>query len=371
MSLKRFSKPQLAELAFDLGINSVGTKQVLETRILEHLDDHPELEDDDRYTKIINYYKSKSPAKASQESTPDADVVELEDSEEEEEDEEEEKATENVADDDEEEVEIEVELVERSDLEDGEEERELLGAADEDDDEEDAEYVPGNFGLTKFQDCLIEKYEKAYDCVQGKFDCIANTVSSGSSQLKEQLSSVETVNYLTTATELAVLLYDQVPLVELQEASFLDQSICSKYYGTFIQPDFQIVDIAALFQVKFVFTLATWFLLSYALPSIGAYYFNFATKKFTNSKYDPLSFNLVKLILAYFFLNGNVPVSAVKNDVKVFAAERGLLQASICNHLKAHWFHSSIVLRLVLDRLPFLNGFIGILVALYVAVIGN
>ncbi|KAH3673657.1 hypothetical protein WICMUC_003560 [Wickerhamomyces mucosus] len=397
MSLKQLTKANLLELASDLSIDNRGTKAVLEDRIGDHLDNHPELESDEKFKKYISFRKRASPRKlfgsltdavpsspssrtlkplnAKLNSSPEKsrvedDIVNISEDEDEDEDEDEEN----------DEVEIEVELVEREDgADEGEnfsittgKDSELLDDNEIEQEEADIDYIPHYPWITKVQDYVIEKYEDFNEYVADKSDETYDSFFTKSHKLRKQLSTADSINYLTNAIELGLILYQTVPLIELGNAPFFDQDILEKYFGNYIKSSWLIVDFRALIQFKFLFTLFTWFTLSYILPSIGSYYFNFIAKKSKKHAFDPLTFALFKLLLAHVFLTGNVSFNNVANDAQVWAEEHGLLEnASYLTHLQAHLFHSSITLRLILGQIPFIHGFIGVLVSLYTAIIGK
>lgn len=166
--------------------------------------------------------------------------------------------------------------------------------------------------------------------------------------------------------EVGLLINNQVPLISIKDAPFLSQEIISKY--KFIDPTFKIWDISSLIQFKFILILLTWFGLSIGLPLLFSYYFNFIGKKQRKTKFDPLIFNVSKLLLAYLFIPKNVSFQDIKDDAAAWASEHGLIEhASIFQIINAHLVHNTITLSLVLGNIPFIISGVGILVALYVA----
>jgi hypothetical protein len=361
-------------------LSDEGTKLVLEERIHEHIDNHPELEEDEEFTKYVQFRKRTSPKKSQQDVSSDGQILKPVDSktistpsklfqiakrfrgadsspskESHGVDDEEEKDEDSNAEDD------DIELIENNEGED----RELL-----DEEEADSEYSPSYFEfVTKIQDWFIDQYESTLAFTEDATEEFKSSVVKKSASLKHSLSSAESINILTTSVELGLLLHQQIPVIYLKNASFLDQKILAKY-SKFINPKWPVYDFAAFFDLKLIFVLVTWFVLSVVIPVITSYYINFIGKKSRKVKLDPFVFNISKLILAYLFLSGNVSFNDVKNNAEVWAEQHGLLDnASLLQHLRAHAFHNSITLRLILGNLPFINGAVGALVALYVAAI--
>jgi hypothetical protein len=235
--------------------------------------------------------------------------------------------------------------------------------------EDDKEYTPKFQFFTVIKDWSIEKWENSYDYALDQVDDFVDNVQYNSNSLKKALSTADSVNTITSIVEFVLLLRNQVPTIKLSEATFLDQQILGKYTN-YIDLDWPVFDFSALIDFKFALVVISWLLLTIVGPLIGSYYFNFIGKKQKKVKFDPLVFNLVKLLFSYFFLSGAVSFEDVKNNAQVWADEHGLLeQTTLCQKARAHLFHNSITLRLVLGNTPFISGFIGVLVALYIAAI--
>lgn len=355
-----------------------GTKPVLEERINEYLDNHPELEADPIFGRLSQFRKKSSPKKSapipvspvkqstSKASSTPAKLFQIakrfrgvDSSPSKETQKEAEEESDEESDDDDEEDEDsdddDVEVLEGDD-------KELL--------EEDSEYVPSKFGfVTTAQDWFIGKYENSVSCFESKAESLTSSVVRQSNSLRKLLSSADAINILTTCAEFGSLAKEQIPIIQLRQASFLDHKILSKY-SKIINPKWPIVDISALLNMEILLVFLSWFLLQVAAPYIGAYYINFISKKSKKAKIDPFVFNIVKLIFAYLFLSGNVSFNDVKNSTEVWAEEHGLTQnTSYCHILGAYIFRNSITLRLLLGNLPFIDGAIGAAVALYAAAI--
>lgn len=350
----------------------------MEDRISAHFDNHPELIEDTEWKKFVSHRAKNSPVKSTQvdvlvpldgptptlassptklfgiatkfaksfSSPTKTDTEIVGDSEDEEEEEEEEEDSD---------ADVQV----------------LKGQEDLTDDEEgeDKEYVPKYQYVTAVKDWTIEKWEDIYNYALDTIDDTVDSVHTSSNNLKKSLSSAQSVNFISAFVEVGFLLHHQVPVVKIGQASFLDQAIIGKYFK-YIDPNWPIFDFKALLDFKFLLAVLAWFFLSVVAPLIGSYYFNFIGKKHKKINFDPLVFNLVKLILAYLFLSGSVSFDDVKNNTQVWADEHvSLGQATLIQKFKAHAFHNSITLRLILGNTPFINGFVGALVALYIAAI--
>lgn len=365
-----------------------GTKPILEEKLAQHFDNHPELEEDDTYRKYYLFRKRSSPSKVTQsigneitsspsykvlkplndklksspnkllsiskgfknKSSPYKSAQDEEDEDEEDDDEEEEEEEED--DDD-------IEILSRSSGKDGE----LL---EDDEEHEDADYHPKFEFLTKIQDWFIGKYEDLYDYAEEQKDEFVYTAKKLNTDAKKKLSTTDAVNGLGQLLEVGLLINNQVPLISIKDAPFLSQEIISKY--KFIDPTFKIWDISSLIQFKFILILLTWFGLSIGLPLLFSYYFNFIGKKQRKTKFDPLIFNVSKLLLAYLFIPKNVSFQDIKDDAAAWASEHGLIEhASILQIINAHLVHNTITLSLVLGNIPFIISGVGVLVALYVA----
>lgn len=350
----------------------------------QHFDNHPELESDPFYRKFYIFRKKSSPKKSTQsvndlasspsykilkplndklKSSPDkllsiskgfknkSSPYKTAPEEDESEDEEEEEEAE-------EEEEEDVEVISQGDAENSE----LLEA----DETTDASYKPKFEFVTKIQDWFIGKYEDFYEYADDQKEEFIYQTKKFNLDTKKKLSTTTAVNAIVQSLELGSLIYQQVPLIPIKDASFLKQEIISKY--KFINPNFKIWDITSLIQFKFILILITWFTLSIGLPLLFSHYFNFISKKSRKTKFDPLVFNITKLILAYLFLASNVTFEDIKNDAGVWANEHGLIEgATLVQRFQAHLFHNSITLRLILGELPFIGSAVGIVVALYVA----
>lgn len=367
-----------------------GTKPILEEKLAQHFDNHPELEEHEFYRKFYVFRKKNSPRKSTSTSTGDlasspsykvlkplndklksspnkllsiskgfknksspykSTQDEGKDDEEEEEDDDEEEEEED--DDD-------IEVLSKSSGKDGE----LLD--EEAEEHEHGDYHPKFEFITKIQDWFIGKYEDFYDYAEEQKDDFVYSTKKFNNDAKKKLSTTDAVNGLSLLLEFALIVHEQVALIEIKEASFLSQDIISKY--KFIDPSYKIWDLASLIQFKFIFILFTWFGLSIGLPLLFSYYFNFIGKKQRKTRFDPLVFNVTKLLLTYFFLSTNVSFQDIKDDAAVWANEHGLIQsATIYQRISAHLFHNSITLRLILGDIPFITSGVGILVALYVA----
>jgi len=287
--------------------------------------------------------------------------------EEEEEDEDEvveEEDEEDVEEDVEEDADSDVEVLSKSSGKD----TELVDDDEEEDDDNDVDYKPKFEFITKFQDWFINKYEEFYDFTQDQKDEIIYSIKKSNNDAKKKLSTTTSINTLSSLLELSLLIYQQIPLIPIKNATFLNQEIISKY--KFINLNFKILDITSLIQFKFILILLTWFILLIFSPLIFSFYFNFISiKKSKKTKFDPLIFNISKFILSYIFLSSlNVSFQDIKNDAAIWANEHGLIESStILQKINAHLFHNSITLRLILGDLPLINSSVGILVALYVA----
>ncbi|CCH46584.1 Glutathione transferase 3 [Wickerhamomyces ciferrii] len=396
MSLKQQTKASLVEMCRDLNVNEEGTKPILEEKLAQHFDNHPELENHQYYRKFYIFRQKNSPTKEAStnvyknditsspsykvipqlndglRSSPDKvlnirrnlknksspyksavedEASELVEDEEQDDDDEEEKDDEK---EDDEEEDDDVELLN----EDG-------TPANEDDEEADGEYKPKFEFLTKIQDWFIETYESTYDYLEDQKEEFIYSTVKFNNDTRKKLSSVQAVNFFIQSLELGLLTYQQVPLIQISEAPFLSQEIISKY--KFIDQSWKIFDLSALIQFKFILIVLTWFTFSIGIPLFVSHYVNFTTKKFKKQRFDPLIFNIVKLIISYLVYSKTISFQDIKDDTAVWADEHGLLQATLYEKINAHFVHNSITLNLVLGNIPFIGSSVGILVALYVA----
>lgn len=353
-----------------------GTKVVLEDRIKVHFDNHPELAEEDQWKKFVEHRIKWSPLKSTHidvggalggptPTLPSSPAPKLfgiasrfqnafsSPSKSDKSD-----KTQEDVEEEEEEEDSDVELISTK-----------AGKLDDEDDAEDLDYEPKTGYLVGLKDWTLEKWESAHDSALDTLDDIFDTVQTNSNGLKASLSTAESVNVLSSAAELFFLLQSQVPVTTIRESKWLDQKIIGKY-AAYIDLDWPILDISYLIDFKFILVLLSWFLLAVLGPAIGSYYFNFIGQTNKRVRFDPLAFSLVKLVLAYLFLSGNVSFADVKNNAKVWADEHGLTDStSLFDYFRAHLFHDSVTLRLILGNTPFVNGFIGVIVALYVAAI--
>lgn len=375
----------------------------MEDRISSHFDNHPELVEDDEWKKYVLHRVKTSPVKSTQVdvlgtldgpaptlpsspapklfgiasrfkgafSSPSKDEpvtkengVEKVDDEDDEDDDDDDDDEDDDDDDDDEDDEDDVEVLESDD---DEEEEEVKGDEELLEEEEDKDYVPKFQFFTNAKDWAIEKWESTYDYVLDQVDETVYSVTSGSTALKKALSTPESVNYITSGVEAAFLVHNQVPIVELRYLPFLDQSILSKY-SRYIDLDLPVYDFSTLVDLKFIASFLFWVFFFVVIPLIGSYYFNFVGKKHKKVRFDPLVFNVIKLISAYLFLSTAVSFDDLKNNAQVWADEHGLLEVTdFTQKIKAQVFHITVTLRLILGNVPFINGFIGLVIALYVA----
>lgn len=342
-----------------------GTKVVLEERLQEHFDNHPELEENATFAKFVAFRRKQSPVKVTQ-IDEIAAVVE---------------------DDDKpasspgrlfslgqrfkasfsSPLKSNTTAADTEDESDDEDEQgsdvELLST------EKDRELVEDDADQTPFFESVKEWVEEQQDKVLDWYYDGQDLLIEKSDATKKFLSSASTINFLTTGVESAVLIKQQVPLTTLKQLSFLDQKILAKY-SKYIDLNATVPDLAVFGDLKFLLVLLTWATLSIFLPVLGSYYFNFIGKKQKKVKFDPFVFNLVKLLLAYIFLSGTVSFDDIKNNAEVWADENGILaSATLYQKLKAHSFHNTLTLKLVLGNLPFVGSVVGLLVALYIAAI--
>ncbi|EGW30381.1 uncharacterized protein SPAPADRAFT_63227 [Spathaspora passalidarum NRRL Y-27907] len=259
-------------------------------------------------------------------------------------------------------VEEEVEVIEtEDDDEEGDEEEDEEEG--EEDDQEDKDYnAPPPLNFRAVFDPVLQYYEQFVDRVYECTDKIGVTYTDYSAQLRQQLSSTVTLNYLELILEFAVYLAYYVPLVPLNKNALIPQVVLDNvpFLATSTLPSAQVT---TLFAYDPLITLVFWLLTSIAFPLVLSYFFNFTRRIFEFEEdtvlfrvyaFDPFIFALSKIFVYYL----------VEQSAFVNYSTGTCWLATTTNHILAHLgIYNTFTA--VLGNWPYVIGGGNALIALY------
>ncbi|CCE81794.1 Piso0_002466 [Millerozyma farinosa CBS 7064] len=265
------------------------------------------------------------------------------------------------------------ENVEETDEEEDDEEEDDEEEDDEEEEEEedeDKDYKEGApIDLKEWiVDPLIEKFELVYGKVLDFTDSVGITTLDYNDELRENLSSTVTLNYVELFAETVVFLLHFVAFVPLKDnesvLEILKSNIEFLSESELITPDF-----SPLFTFKALSVFTSWLFTAVLLPLLFAYYINFSRRLIIFDedeedsglitrayKFDPFIFSLSKVLLYFFISRGNGPLIAIDPF------------GGIINALKTHILIQIDIYRNFVDILgsfPLVLGIANILTAIY------
>ncbi|RLV96523.1 hypothetical protein JA1_000069 [Spathaspora sp. JA1] len=230
-------------------------------------------------------------------------------------------------------VEEDVELIDSEDDEDDDD--------DEEEDKEDKDYnAPPPLNLSAVVDPLIQFYEQFVDKVYEYTDKFGLTYTEYSAQLRQQLSSTVTLNYIELALEFVVYLFFYVPIVPLNQNKLIPQ-VALDNIPALATCTFPSAQVTALIAYDPIVTLVFWLLSSISLPLVLSYYFNFTRRIFEFEEdtvlfrvyaFDPFVFALSKVFVYYLveqsaFVNFSSQTCLLATIFNKFLAQLGVYNA--------------------------------------------
>lgn len=254
------------------------------------------------------------------------------------------------------------ENVEETDEEEEEEE--------EGEEEEDKDYKEGApIDLKEWiVDPLIEKFELVYGKVLDFTDSVGITTLDYNDELRENLSSTVTLNYVELFAETVVFLLHFVAFVPLKDNESVLEVLKSNI-DFLSESELTTPDFSPLFTFKALSVFTSWLFTAVLLPLLFAYYINFSRRLIIFDedeeesglitrayKFDPFIFSLSKVLLYFFISRGNGPLIAIDPF------------GGIVNALKTHILIQIDIYRNFVDILgsfPLVLGIANILTAIY------
>lgn len=257
-------------------------------------------------------------------------------------------------------------------VEETEEEEEEVDEEEEEEEgeEEDKDYKEGApIDLKEWiVDPLIEKFELVYGKVLDFTDSVGITTLDYNDELRENLSSTVTLNYVELFAEAVVFLLHFVVFVPLKNnesvLELLKNNIEFLSESELTTPDF-----SPLFTFKALSVFTSWLFTAVLLPLLFAYYINFSRRLIIFDedeeesglvtrayKFDPFIFSLSKVLIYFFISRGNGPLIAIDPF------------GGIINALKTHILIQIDIYRNFIDVLgsfPLVLGLANVLTAIY------
>lgn len=183
--------------------------------------------------------------------------------------------------------------------------------ADADDDANDEDYnAPPPINIkAKVIDPIIECWENFLDKVYEVTDKVGITTLTYSDELRENLSSSITLNYLQLIGEFSYFLFLTIPWVALKDNKLVDP-ILKDNISFLADSEIPTPNLCVFLHPDVIVAVFLWVVVALALPLIASYYVNFSRRVLVFDdeegivariyKYDPVVFALTKALLNFF-----------------------------------------------------------------------
>ncbi|KAK9453849.1 hypothetical protein V1511DRAFT_46550 [Dipodascopsis uninucleata] len=181
-------------------------------------------------------------------------------------------------------------------------------------------------------------------------------------KMRAKLSTASTVNHITALYEVLCIIHHLMPCTKRVKTLTLPFLNTVKFRAFFV-PDTRLVCKYDAFWQPILF----WFAYMIVLPLIASYFVNFTIVKSSSAraryKFDPVTFNVVKLLTTYFLYSnyGKVTESVITGSTVVTASK--FVDSCI------PFAKSQPVVKNILENAPYVGSIIGALISLYVAVL--
>ncbi|CCE82724.1 Piso0_002466 [Millerozyma farinosa CBS 7064] len=241
---------------------------------------------------------------------------------------------------------------------------------EEEEESEDKDYKAGApIDLKEWiVDPFIEKFELVYGKILDFTDSVGVTTLDYNDELRENLSSTVTLNYVELFAEAVVFLLHFVTFVPLKDNESVLEVLKSNI-EFLSESDLTTPDFSPLFTFKALSVFTSWFFTAILLPLLFAYYINFSRRLIIFDedeeesglitrayKFDPFIFSLSKVLLYFFISRGNGPLIAIDPF------------GGIINALKTHILIQIDIYRNFVDILgsfPLVLGIANVFTAIY------
>lgn len=186
---------------------------------------------------------------------------------------------------------------------------------DADDDANDEDYnAPPPINIkAKVIDPIIEHWENLLDKVYEFTDKVGITTLTYNDELRENLSSSITLNYLQLIGEFSYFLFLTIPWVALKDNKLVDP-ILKDNISFLADSEIPTPNLFVFLHPDVIIAVFLWVVVALVLPLIASYYVNFTRRVLVFDdeegivariyKYDPVVFALTKALLN-FFVNKN------------------------------------------------------------------
>lgn len=264
-------------------------------------------------------------------------------------------------------------LLQTVDLSDGEDEVTLAEAGtdkeveeiDDDEEADDEEFKGPPIDVVKFFDPVIKFGEEQYQKLLELTDKIGITTLEYNDELRENLSTTITLNYIELLLEFSYFIYTYLPLIAVKDNSTIHPLI-KQYFPALQSCGYKVPDLTYLLSIKILSIGFQWAVYAVLVPLAVSYYVNFSRRTIPVDdetlvtlrvyKFDPFIFGLFK-VLIFYFLTFNAGTLVTLNSYSgIFKA----LQTHFLIHLG---FYSEFVLSL--GNFPFVLGIANVVIGLY------
>ncbi|KAK7203697.1 hypothetical protein BZA70DRAFT_283198 [Myxozyma melibiosi] len=236
-----------------------------------------------------------------------------------------------------------------------------LSASDSEESSESGE--EGSHYWAALKSKLSSYYSSAGDAVSTSTEYSVTTAQQSGLKLREKVSSVAAIDKLVAFYELFLIVKEQFPLsykVDYIAIPFADYKLTT--------PTVHLPEPFAASTYKPVWEpFVFWALYFVAIPLVLSFFINFTSSKSTPAKarrtFDPVTFNIVKLLSAYLLF---VKLSTVTDS---FVAGSTVVTASHPTSSKVPFAASASLISAVLGNIPFVGSAIGTLAAIYSAIL--
>lgn len=187
--------------------------------------------------------------------------------------------------------------------------------ADADDDATDEDYnAPPPINIkAKVIDPIIEYWENLIDKVYEFTDKVGITTLTYNDELRENLSSSITLNYLQLIGEFSYFLFLTIPWVALKDNKLIDP-LLKDNISFLAESELPTPNLCVFLHPDVIIAVFLWVIIALVVPLITSYYVNFSRRVLVFDdeegivariyKYDPVVFALTKALLN-FFVNKN------------------------------------------------------------------
>lgn len=191
-------------------------------------------------------------------------------------------------------------------VEDDEEEVSTLAGDDDNDDEYKGPPIDIK---AKVIDPIIDFSEQYYSKFLEFTDCIGATTLDYNDELRENLSTTISLNYLELGLEFAYFFYTYVTFVPIKDNATIP-SILKENFDVLTTCSCAVPDFTTLVSCKTISIFLNWFVYSVLIPLFISYYVNFSRRIIVADndtgivariyKFDPFIFSLFKVLIFYF-----------------------------------------------------------------------